>query len=329
MKRIEDKIIYKYLEGTATIEEKSMVLEYMKADPSHIKEIMTLEESYDLQSKIKHNDSTYLSNARKRLMQRNNAYDKKHTSKALLLNVLKYAAVVLLVFLSTMFVMQFNFANHQKEILVVQVAKNEQPKQITLPDGSIVYINSGSLFKYPREFSKKNRKVELEGIAYFEVTHNVKKPFIVETPNLDVRVLGTIFNINSQKNTRICDVSLIKGMVEVTANDQEGKVVLKPGQKASLDRKKGILSVSQADVKLDGVWRNNLIPFDSASLKDIASVLMRFYDVEIILSPSLPSNTYTGVLQKNKSLDSVLHSLQFSIPFKYKHIGNHIYLDVK
>ena len=156
----------------------------------------------------------------------------------------------------------------------------------------------------------------LDGEAYFEVTKNRHKPFTVESDAMRVRVLGTTFNFKCDKRCRIAEATLI-----------EGEIVLAPGQRAELNRNSGRLTVKQVDAKLDAVWRDNLIPFNKANIFTITKALERFYDVKIILSPDIRSDkTYSGVLKKKSTIESVLKSLQNSIPIEYKIVGNNIFI---
>ena len=142
-----------------------------------------------------------------------------------------------------------------------------------------------------------------------------------------VRVLGTTFNFKCDKRCRIAEATLIEGKIEVKGNKDEGQIVLAPGQRAELNRNSGRLTVKQVDAKLDAVWRDNLIPFNKANIFTITKALERFYDVKIILSPDIRSDqTYSGVLKKKSTIESVLKSLQNSIPIEYKIVGNNIFI---
>ena len=200
-------------------------------------------------------------------------------------------------------------------------------KEVVLPDGTKVWLNNLATLKYPREFSENERNVHLEGEAYFEVTKNRHKPFTVQSDAMCVRVLGTTFNFKCDKRCRIAEATLIEGEIEVKGNKDEGQIVLAPGQRAELNRNSGRLTVKQVDAKLDAVWRDNLIPFNKANIFTITKALERFYDVKIILSPDIRSDkTYSGVLKKKSTIESVLKSLQNSIPIEYKIVGNNIFI---
>ena len=202
-----------------------------------------------------------------------------------------------------------------------------QKANLTLPDGTKVWLNSATHLSYDAEYNKSDRKIYLDGEAYFEVTKNRHKPFTVESDAMRVRVLGTTFNFKCDKRCRIAEATLIEGEIEVKGNKDEGQIVLAPGQRAELNRNSGRLTVKQVDAKLYAVWRDNLIPFNKANIFTITKALERFYDVKIILSPDIRSDkTYSGVLKKKSTIESVLKSLQNSIPIEYKIVGNNIFI---
>ena len=202
--------------------------------------------------------------------------------------------------------------------------------RLVLSDGTKVWMNADSKLKYPVAFGQSQREVFLEGEAYFEVTKNRHKPFTVQSDAIRVRVLGTTFNLKSDKRCRIAEATLIEGEIEVKGNKEEGQIILTPGQRAELNKNNGRLTVKQVDAKLDAVWHDNLIPFQKADIFTITKALERFYDVKIILSPDIQTGkTYSGVLKRKSNIESVLKSLQNSIPIDYKIVGNNIFISPK
>ena len=199
---------------------------------------------------------------------------------------------------------------------------------LVLNDGTKVHLNSMSSLRFPLTFEAGKREVELAGEAYFEVARNHEKPFMVKSPAMDVRVLGTSFNIKCRPDNSFAETTLIEGEVEVKDKSDKGRITLLPGQKAVLNRVTGRMQVKQVDPKMEIVWHNDLIPFEKSSIFQIAAALERFYGVKIILSPDVDStNTYSGVLKKKDNIESVLNSLRNSIPFNYKKVDdNNIFI---
>ena len=200
-------------------------------------------------------------------------------------------------------------------------------KEVMLPDGTKVWLNQSATLRYPKEFSESERDVYLDGEAYFEVTKNRRCPFVVESEAMRIKVLGTTFNFKCDKSHKLAEATLIEGEIEVRGNHDEGMIILSPGQKAELNKTTRRLVVKQVDAKLDAVWHNDLIPFEQADIFAITRTLERFYDVKIILSPDIKSDkTYSGVLKKKDNIESVLQSLDNSIPINYKIVGDNIFI---
>lgn len=243
---------------------------------------------------------------------------------------MKYAAMIAVILVIGGGLGYWLYQNGNDQQMMVAVANEGIVKEIILPDGTKVWLNNSATLKYPREFSEKERNVYLDGEAYFEVTKNRHKPFTVQSDAMRVRVLGTTFNFKCDRHCRIAEATLIEGEIEVKGNKEEGQIILAPGQRAELNKNNGRLTVKQVNAKLDAVWHDNLIPFQKADIFTISKALERFYDVKIILSPDMKADkTYSGVLKKKSTIESVLKSLQNSIPIDYKIVGNNIFISPK
>lgn len=190
-----------------------------------------------------------------------------------------------------------------------------------LPDGSTGRLNGGSSLKFPTQFTGKVRDVKLTGEAYFEVVSNPRKPFVVSTENIDIKVTGTSFNVMAYADELKTEVTLKKGKVEVFRKRDEitkSMGVLKPDElfiyNCRTDSGK-IQSVNTADRLswLDGKLTFKYDPFDEVIRK-----LNRWYNVNIVLkNESLDSYIYYGTFQ-NETLDEVLKLLQYTAPIRYK-----------
>ena len=264
--------------------------------------------------------------AERRLGRRLKRENQKKQEVFKLRSVLRYAAAIVGVMVLAAG-LAYWFRNKAEE-LVVASAAHGQVREMLLPDGTKVWLNQSSVLKYPRAFEGKERHVYLDGEAYFEVARNHEKPFMVKSPAMDVRVLGTSFNIKCRPDNSFAETTLIEGEVEVKDKSDKGRITLLPGQKAVLNRVTGRMQVKQVDPKMEIVWHNDLIPFEKSSIFQIAAALERFYGVKIILSPDVDStNTYSGVLKKKDNIESVLNSLRNSIPFNYKKVDdNNIFI---
>ena len=320
----------KYLTGQCSEEEIIEVNAWMKESEENARQLFRMEEIYHLGKFDRYADEQRIAHAEKLLYKK---LDEAKGKQAKLLRMhrwMRYAAVIAVILLMGGGAGYWFYHNGADQQLMVAVANEGIVKEVVLPDGTRVWLNNLATLKYPREFSEKERNVYLEGEAYFEVTKNRHKPFTVQSDAMRVRVLGTTFNFKSDKSCRVAEATLIEGEIEVKGNKEEGQIILAPGQRAELNKKSGRLTVKQVDAKLDAVWHDNLIPFQKADIFTITKALERFYDVKIILSPDIRADkTYSGVLKRKSNIESVLKSLQNSIPIDYKIVGSNIFISPK
>ena len=320
MSKLNEDIIIRYLENRCSEEDFVLINEWMKESDENAGELFRMEEIYQL-GKFPFEEENLVVRAERRLGRRLEQENQKKQEVFKLRSVLRYAAAIVGVMVLAAG-LAYWFRNKAEE-LVVASAAHGQVREMLLPDGTKVWLNQSSVLKYPRAFEGKERHVYLDGEAYFEVARNHEKPFMVKSPAMDVRVLGTSFNIKCRPDNSFAETTLIEGEVEVKDKSDKGRITLLPGQKAVLNRVTGRMQVKQVDPKMEIVWHNDLIPFEKSSISQIAAALERFYGVKIILSPDVDStNTYSGVLKKKDNIESVLNSLRNSIPFNYKKVDD-------
>lgn len=209
---------------------------------------------------------------------------------------------------------------------MLAVTTQDETKEFKLPDGTSVRLNRYSTLKYSREGFGQKREVFLEGEGYFEVTKNPANPFVVENEVMQVRVLGTIFNLKADSQQRTATATLLKGEVEVKGQHGEGHICLSPGQMAQLDAHKRRLIVKQADAGVDQ-WYSRTLKFEKADLNAISTTLEKVYGVKVILSPDLDlKKTYTGTVPRKERVEEMLDLLQNAMPIKYKVVGNSVFI---
>ncbi|MDB5222090.1 MAG: hypothetical protein JWN83_757 [Chitinophagaceae bacterium] len=177
---------------------------------------------------------------------------------------------------------------------------------MTLADGSHVWLNSGSSVTYPVAFAGNERKVQITGEAYFEVTHNAAMPFVVEKNDVSVHVLGTHFNVNTYDDESVIKVTLIEGSVKVSrANISR---LLKPGQQAQLNNKE--IKIEDTNIEEVMAWKNGLFSFNKANIQTVLRQLGRWYDVDVVFEGKVPAQLFGGEIQRNIQLSKVLESLE-------------------
>lgn len=178
---------------------------------------------------------------------------------------------------------------------------------ITLSDGTRVWLNADSKLEYPVSFSNI-RNVKLEGEAYFEVAHNKQKPFVVNSRNIKVQVLGTKFNVNSYDPAHVF-VTLAEGKVSVSS-PYESKILF-PGDQAEMSTNKALSDVKKVNVNIYTSWVTGTFEFNDTPMEDIVTQLSLWYNVKMkFASPELKQITFTGAILKSKSLGYALELIQ-------------------
>lgn len=193
--------------------------------------------------------------------------------------------------------------------------------EIELPDGSKVWLNSETSLKFPTQFVGNQRVVSVDGEAYFEIHKDKKKPFIVKSQMADITVLGTHFNVSSYSEDAYFATTLIEGSVQLSAsNNKVADVVLKPGQKGILLKgESSNISVKEVNVYQDIAWKDGKFFFEKEKLGSIVDKLSRWYKVDIKFEDqSVKNYTFTGVAQKDKSLDYLLDIISQTSNVRYE-----------
>ncbi|HUP12613.1 MAG TPA: FecR domain-containing protein, partial [Niastella sp.] len=184
--------------------------------------------------------------------------------------------------------------------------------QVTLSDGTKVWLNAASSLHFPTVFSGKERRVEITGEAYFEVAHNAAMPFIVKNGEAEVRVLGTHFNVNAYNDESSVKVSLLEGKVNVMQLNTQRSQMLAPGQQASLSTGSAIKVKTDVDMDAVMAWKNGLFDFSSADIKTIMRQVGRWYDIDVSYEGNIPEREFSGKISRNTNASNVLKILEQS-----------------
>ena len=231
-----------------------------------------------------------------------------------------------------------DIGNNYNEI----VAKRGTKTKIILPDGSQVWLNSDSKLSYGARFNDTIREVSLEGEAYFDVIKDKKRPFVVMTNALNIRVLGTAFNIKSYAQDATIETTLIRGMIEVRKNNEPAtkKIVLTPNEKLVYNKLEALLvrpnneqntiakkleSLSITTLsknipdssRVETAWIYGRLVFDGDSFETLAEKMERWYNIKItIQNQSISNNRFSGVFEK-ENVEEAFKALQLITMFKY------------
>ena len=180
---------------------------------------------------------------------------------------------------------------------------------ITLSDGTMVYLNSGSELRYPVAFNSDIREVFLSGEGFFEVTKDAERPFFVVTDDLKIKVYGTSFNVNTYNIANVQTV-LVEGKIGIQEKNSDVEFEVEPGQLALYDREKGEMEIRDVDVLPYVAWKNQEFVFDGKSLEDIMNTLSLWYDVDVFFqTASLKQLHFTGHLGRYEDISHILDAI--------------------
>jgi hypothetical protein len=216
--------------------------------------------------------------------------------------------------------------------LVVPFGKKSQ---LTLEDGTKVWLNAGSRLEFPTKFESTKREVFLEGEGYFEVAHNQKKPFYVNAGEISVKVLGTKFDISAYKSDKPVETILFEGSVAIQEHSafsfMKKESVLKPNQKAIYYRKDGSIIINdEPDVTNAIAWTEGWFKFHRESIDNVFDKLKRYYDVQFEYNSEFPvEDLITGKLYLKDSIQQVMLTMEVVANLSYRINGNKIYIEKK
>lgn len=296
------RLLNKYIAGDVLPEEKKEVIRWMRESEEHREQLMRLHSVY--------NATLWNGNVNGR-----NAEKKKTVTRYLWASVKIAAVVAMLAFIVHKEYQDYRL-EHATDVQTVTVPAGQRASLI-LADGTTVWLNSNSTLKYPANgFRSKTRKVTLEGEGYFEVAHDKKRPFIVETEKYDIRVLGTTFNVSAYPNSDRFETSLIEGKVAVYQPDTQNEIVLKPYEK--VEARDGKLYKEMFSSDNDFLWRMGIYSFKDEPLETVFKKLEQYYEVKIInKNEEIASRPCTGKFRQKEGIGHVMKVLQKYVKFNY------------
>jgi len=179
--------------------------------------------------------------------------------------------------------------------------------EVILPDGTHVWLNAASTLSFPERFSSTERRIRLKGEAYFEVAHDAARPFRVNTSRQNIEVLGTHFNISAYEDEPRTLTTLLQGSVRVSSAAKN--TVIKPGEQA-VSSERNDIQVQQANTRIALAWKNGMIAFEDASLRQIMREVSRWYNIKVEFAGQENHEVYTGGVSRDSKLSSLLEILK-------------------
>lgn len=302
---MERELLYKFFKGTASLEEGMKVKEWQKSSE---------ENKYAFYRERRLFDAIILNCAQA------DAKPSKLQSTRFVFSKfkwLKIASVVVFTFGISYLYQQYNLWNLQPRMSLISVPPGQRVN-LLLPDGTSVWLNANTTIQYPTSFDSKQRTVILRGEAFFDVVKDKKYPFVVQTENYAIEVLGTTFNVNAYPDNEDFETALMQGSVKISSVINPSQIItLAPKQKAYLN--KGELTVANINDYDHYRWRDGLICFQDQPFTDVMREFEKCYGIDIVIkNKQVEEFYYTGKFRQADGIDYALRILQEDLHFQYK-----------
>lgn len=313
-----DELIIKYISKTATDSEKEQLLAWLKADEKNLLFFRQTQNLWDTTTiaLMPEEEIRYKLNELKGKMA---SYENRKWRKYQFMRIAAAIVFILTIAGGSFYLGQGFAPSAMREAIVMnQVVMGKGNRgSVTLPDGTIAWLNSGSKLIYPETFNTDYRQVKLEGEGYFEVKRNEKAPFYVETESMIVNVLGTVFDVQSYAQKDITETVLLSGKVEVTLKANNKKIELQPGQKISYNKQTKDFLLEKVDASEYGIWINEQLLFDSEKLSTVLRKLERWYGIRITAASTLPLDQRLTLTIRYEPKEEILKMLSLIVPMQY------------
>lgn len=329
-----DDIILSFLEEKLTQVEKETLQEwiaYSDENKNYFKQVYLVWSAGSLRK----DNSTNTDEVLRKLKSENNIFENKSVKsdfRKIIFQTMRWAAVILISVMlgATLYSIIYTPNQTQSELSMNEiVAPMGSKSQILLPDGTEVLLNAGSKISYSMEYGQKLRSVKLSGEAFFKVQKQKEKPFVVNTENVSITALGTEFNVMAYPNEQLMETILSEGSIEVklvsTTNSETEKVILTPGEKASvkLQSKNGkmipqSMQISKCDPTVETSWKDKRWIIKGMQLDRLATVFSRKYNIDIeIDNKTMNEYKFSGIIE-NETPEQVFHIMELALPVTCK-----------
>ncbi|WP_293709824.1 FecR domain-containing protein [uncultured Parabacteroides sp.] len=322
---MNEEILIRFLTHRCTSEEIKEVDQWIAFDQANVDWLFEMERIWSLKDQLRFSDKQEIEMAYARFMsglQEKEVKVEISRKRPVSISWMKYAAVIVLIgLLSTNL---YFLSQEQPSSMNIVEVPNGQRASLTLSDGTKVWLNSHSKFSYPAQFSSRKRNVSLEGEGFFEVAHNEKAPFVVHANLLQVKVLGTKFNVRVY-NEEPSSITLAEGKVEVATNDNEHKVTLRPNEQVIYSKDGGLVVNKIVNASLVKSWTVGEAAYISKQLIDIVVDLERRFNVHItVKDQELNTELFTCRFKETARINQILTLLKNTHKLDYQIQGDHI-----
>lgn len=319
---MDEQLLIQFLTHTCTSEDLRLVDQWIASGKPNADWLFEMERIWSLKDELRFSDRREIEEAYNRFTLSLGKSKKCETAFLSIYPILKYVAAVIIIGLLGL--------NLYKMVQPATVGENtvEVPKgqraSLMLSDGTKIWLNSQSKLIYPTQFSDKERNVRLEGEAFFDVAHKEHLPFVVHSPLLAIKVLGTKFNVKAYFDEKSV-VTLAEGKVEVETNDCKNRLTLKPNEQVSYSGSSGLALEKNINTNTVKLWMKGEGAFIQCRLDHIVRDLERKFDVKIVITDhSLSSEVFTCRFKDTATIEQVLHLLKETRRLDYLFEGEQI-----
>lgn len=326
-----ENLIIKYLNKEATEDEKKVLLSWIKADTQNKKIFSEIYDvwlsSSNLLSSKSETDKAFL---RFKMNLLSHEKEEEKPKFSLITRWTAAACILVLIFSFGGFLLgkKTSAPDITAQMYTVIMGKGSKG-YITLPDSTMVWLNSDSRLIYPEVFPDDKRIVKLEGEGYFEVVKNDNAPFHVETGGMKISVLGTKFDVKNYSSAEIIETTLISGCVEVFFDNFKNSTILEPNQKIMYNKIDNELHINQLDAKEQIIWINDYLEFSNEKLSDIFRKLEFWYGIDINCTNKVNQNERISFTVRKETKEEIFKLLSLIVPITYKIDKNDVTINPK
>ena len=301
------ELLLKYIAGDATDSEKVSITDWLDSDPDNMKEFLALRKLHDITIW----QTTPVAELDQRIINKGHILSWRKSY----FEILKYAAVFVIAIAISHFILSkpnsVNTVTNQS--LYVPAG---QRAEITLEDGTKVWVNANTKLTFPNHFSGPTREVSIDGEGFFEVAKNELKPFIVKTENYRIKVWGTKFDLVAYSGKNNFETSLFEGSVEILKPNSSKGILIKPDERIFLER--GELMIAPINNLNHQLWREGILSFQDDSFSELIDKLQLYFDMKIeVQNDKILKYRFTGKFRMKDGVEHILKVLQLRNNFSY------------
>ncbi|MCD7972876.1 MAG: FecR family protein [Candidatus Azobacteroides sp.] len=320
-------LMMKYVSGSLSDREASELLDILNSDNEYMvryNDILKIHAVSHIPVIALKKDSNYKSVLNR--MDNRPGFNRHHTFSKYLFR----AAAIFILLLTTSISLYYIHADYNSGNNLSgyeMVVPHGSQSKIILPDGTVAWLNSGSTLKYTNSYGKRNRTVFLTGEGYFDVKEDRKNPFFVHAGKIEIKVLGTIFNVRAYSDEKTLEVDLLEGKIEIF-HENDHPLILLPDKKLVYNKDNNTVFSYKTDVSRSTAWTTGKLRFVDVSLQDISKDLERRYDVKIVIgSQHIKDELFSGTLDLNQPIEKILEYIDVDKKYTRNYYGKEIHID--